>query len=187
MSHVFSTTGTPQSFAGFVLACCIFLLPNIVQAGTTNTVTVQWAANQEADLAGYKVYHGKSPGIYGSPLKVSKTTTTVPYANLESNKTHYFLVTAYDLSGNESSPSLEVSNFIPGQNSVTEPPSLISPPLGSTLTTSSVAFQWSAGSGVAEYHLYVGTTPGGKDIYTQSQGTSTSASVSGIPINGNPV
>ena len=50
-----------------------------------------------------------------------------------------------------------------------------------------MTFDWSAGSGVEKYHLYVGTTPGGKDIYDQSPGTETSVSVSGIPINGNPV
>ena len=127
MSHVFTTTVTPQIFARFVLACCIFLLPNIVQAETTNSATVQWAPNQEVDLAGYQVYHGTNPGVYGSPLKVSKTAITAPYSNLESNKTHYFSVTAYDKFGNESSPSLEVSTFIPGQISVTEPPSLVSP------------------------------------------------------------
>jgi hypothetical protein len=66
------------------------------------------------------------------------------------------------------------------------PPALVSPSPGATLRSSTMTVQWSAGSGVAEYHLYVGTTPGGKDIYTQSQGTSTSASVSGIPLNGNP-
>ena len=131
MSYVFTTTVTPQIFARFVLACCIFLLPNIVQAETTDSATLQWAPNQETDLAGYKVYHGTTPGIYGSPLGVSKTTTTAPYSSLESNKSHYFTVTAYDEFGNESSPSSEVSTFIPGQDSNTEPPSLVSPPLGS--------------------------------------------------------
>ena len=192
MSYISTTTtATPQTFVRFVLACCIFLLPNIVQAETTNSATLQWEPNQEADLAGYKVYHGTAPGIYGSPQGVSKTNTTAPYSNLESNKSHYFAVTAYDEFGNESSPSSEVSTFIPEQDSDTEPPSLVpslvSPLPGSTLTASPVTFDWSAGSGVEKYHLYVGTTLGGKDIYDQSQGTGTSVSVSGIPITGNPV
>jgi hypothetical protein len=168
-----------------VIGVGVFLIPNGAQSATSNSATIQWATNQESDVAGYRVYRGTTSGVYGGPQNAG-TTTTYQYDNLESNKTHYFSITAYDRSGNESPPSLEVSKAIPGQSSVTEPPSLVSPPLGSTLTSSTMTVQWSAGSGVDEYWLYVSTTPGGKDIYTQSQGTSTSASVSDIPLNGNP-
>ena len=65
-------------------------------------------------------------------------------------------------------------------------PALVKPSQGSTLRRSTMTFQWSGDSGVDEYWLEVGTTPGGDDIYTQSAGTSRSASVSGIPLNGNP-
>jgi uncharacterized repeat protein (TIGR02059 family) len=67
-------------------------------------------------------------------------------------------------------------------------PAITSPTPGSTLTASPVVFQWSVGSGVDEYWLQAGTTPGNrKDLYDQSAGLNLSASVSTIPINGNPV
>ena len=78
------------------------------------------------------------------------------------------------------------------QITVADIPLLTNPTPGSTLTSSTVTFQWTAGSGVNSYWLGVGTSqaslvsnPWG-DIFSQST-TSTSAIVSGIPINGNPV
>ncbi len=95
----------------------VFLIPNVVQSASSNSATLQWAANQESDLAGYRVYHGTNSGSYGGSQNVGMTTT-YQYVNLESNKTHYFAVTAYDTSGNESSPSPEVYKTITGPNSL---------------------------------------------------------------------
>jgi hypothetical protein len=47
-----------------------------------------------------------------------------------------------------------------------------------------VTFVWNSGSGVSEYWLYIGMSPGGYEIYTQSQGTNLSIPVSGLPTNG---
>ena len=98
-------------FLASVFGVGVFLIPNGVQSATSNSATLQWAANQESDLAGYRVYHGTVSGNYGSPQNLGKTTS-YQYVDLESNKTHYFSVTAYDTSGNESSPSPEVSKSI---------------------------------------------------------------------------
>ena len=46
---------------------------------------------------------------------------------------------------------------------------------------------WSTGSQVSEYWLSIGTTPGGSQIYNQSQGTNLSVMVSGLPTNGGAV
>jgi uncharacterized protein YkwD len=62
-----------------------------------------------------------------------------------------------------------------------------SPSPGSTLPGSSVTFQWSAGQGAQEYYLYVGTSQGGNNLYSGSQGTATSRTVSGLPSNGSTV
>ena len=107
--------------AGCVLGGCLVFLPHAVQAATGDSATLQWAANVEPDLAGYRVYHGTTPGIYGIPQTIGKTTT-YHYANLQSNKTHYFTLTAYDTSGNESLPSPEVSKFIAEASTVAAPP-----------------------------------------------------------------
>ena len=64
------------------------------------------------------------------------------------------------------------------------PAVLTTPTPGSTFAGSSVNFAWTAGSGVSQYFLYVGSVLGGNDIYGQSQGTSLSTTVSGIPTDG---
>jgi Metallo-peptidase family M12 len=64
---------------------------------------------------------------------------------------------------------------------------ITSPVPGSTLTSSTVTFAWNTGSGVAEYWLEIGTSFGGTQIYSQSQGTNLSVTVSGLPANGSTV
>lgn len=67
-------------------------------------------------------------------------------------------------------------------------PALVTfPTAGVTLSTGTATFSWSTGVGVTEYYLYVGSTPGGFDIYHGPQGTTRSRSVSGIPIDGRMV
>lgn len=62
---------------------------------------------------------------------------------------------------------------------------MTSPAPLSTLNSTSATFNWTAGSGVTQYMLFVGTATRGNDIYNQTftSGT-TSATVSGIPTGG---
>ncbi|MDR4506255.1 MAG: cadherin-like domain-containing protein [Candidatus Scalindua sp.] len=72
-------------------------------------------------------------------------------------------------------------------------PVITSPIPGSTLTTSTVNFQWSAGTGVSVYWLGVGTsfssvnTPPYGDIYGASTLKRITQQVTGIPMNGSLV
>jgi len=61
---------------------------------------------------------------------------------------------------------------------------MIGPQPGSTLTGASATFTWSAGVGVAEYWIWIGTSPGTLNLYDANQGANTSATVTGLPING---
>jgi hypothetical protein len=63
-------------------------------------------------------------------------------------------------------------------------PAISSPAPGSTIAGASATFTWTAGSGNSQYWLSVGTTAGGTDLYNLSTGTNRSATVSGLPING---
>lgn len=78
---------------------------------TPVSAVVAWDPNTEADLMGYKLYVGTSSGVYGSPIDVGNFTD-YEVRNLEPGRTFYFSVTAYDLSGNESSYSDEISNVL---------------------------------------------------------------------------
>lgn len=104
-------------FIASVFGVGMFLIPNGVQSAVNNSATLQWAANQEPDLGGYTVYHGTTQGIY-SDSQDAGNSATFRYADLESNKTHYFSVTAYDKAGNESLPSPEVHKTVIAPDSV---------------------------------------------------------------------
>ncbi len=78
-------------------------------------VTLQWDANTETDLAGYKLYYGTAPGVYGTPIIVGKVTTYTLTAVQPG--TYYFAVTAYNTSGAESGFSNEVTTTVPGTTS----------------------------------------------------------------------
>src|SRR5205814_1811126 len=57
---------------------------------------------------------------------------------------------------------------------------MLSPPPGSTFTSSSVTFTWSAGS-ATDYNLFMGSSPHGADIYNSGVVTVRSKTVNNIP------
>jgi len=63
-------------------------------------------------------------------------------------------------------------------------PAMTTPAPGATVPGGTVTFGWSAGTGISQYWLYVGSTPGGLDFFNASTGTSKSATVSGLPLDG---
>ena len=71
---------------------------------------MSWNANSEADLAGYRIYvgtqSGNHPQVYDAGKVLSKQLT------LPLGFTYFFVVTAYDNAGNESSPSAELSRSV---------------------------------------------------------------------------
>ena len=60
---------------------------------------------------------------------------------------------------------------------------LVSPLAGSTLPWDPVSFEWTA-TGATEYWLSIGSSAGGSDLYSGSQGTATSRTVSNLPADG---
>ncbi len=70
-----------------------------------------WAPNSEPDLAGYKVYSGLASLTYSTGVLLT-TGLSQLVTGLDDGLTWYFAVTAYDLSGNESTFSAEVSKLV---------------------------------------------------------------------------
>ena len=68
----------------------------------------------------------------------------------------------------------------------TGPAVMLNPPPGSTFTSSSVTFQWSAGSATG-YVLTLGNSPGGVDIYYSTQLHVLSTTVNNIPTDGRTI
>ena len=94
-------------------------------------------------------------------------------------------ITATDHTISAISASGTTMTFSFNQNSALA--AITSPANASTLTSSSVTFTWSAGTGIDEYHLKLGTSVGGVDLYSRSQGTSTSVTVGLLPNDGSAV
>ena len=69
----------------------------------------------------------------------------------------------------------------------TAPATMASPTVGSTLLGSGATFTWTAGSGVTQYSLHVGTTGSGSSNLFGGTVTGQSQNVTGIPTTGGPV
>lgn len=85
------------------LIITILMLTIAVCAHATD-VTLQWDANTEADLAGYRVYQGSgsNPATFTRVQQVAATTATIKGLD---NSSHSFAVTAYNTAGMESAYS----------------------------------------------------------------------------------
>ncbi|ABF41981.1 Integrin-like protein [Candidatus Koribacter versatilis Ellin345] len=64
------------------------------------------------------------------------------------------------------------------------PATMISPALGSILTSTTVTFAWKAAAGASQYSLYLGTKPGRDDLGYVNAHSSTSATVKNLPSTG---
>ncbi|MBW2554275.1 MAG: fibronectin type III domain-containing protein, partial [Deltaproteobacteria bacterium] len=94
---------------------------------------LEWDANNEEDLLGYKVYYGTSSGNYGEPDDVGNVTE-YELSGLTEGVTYYVAITAYDTSYNESQKSDEESGIPPDTQSPTV--TITSPTSASTYDTS---------------------------------------------------
>lgn len=98
------------SFA-LLAGCSLLATAPYAEGQTMIDFDLEWDAVSASDLAGYVVYWGYESRRYRSSVNVgNKTSYTVRSA--ERGKTYYFAVTAYDLEGNESAFSNEVSRTI---------------------------------------------------------------------------
>jgi len=84
-----------------------------LNAPSNSSATLTWNANKEKDLAGYKVYRATASGAYGAPIAtLIGNMTTYQAIGLQFGTTYFFVVTAFDIAGNESAYSNEVSKSI---------------------------------------------------------------------------
>lgn len=84
----------------------LFLLCSFVSA---ENVILEWNANTEADLAGYKIYSAVTSGgpyVFSGPGLPADATETTRQVSVG---IRYWVLTVYDAGGNESGYSNEVS------------------------------------------------------------------------------
>ncbi len=76
------------------------------------SLTLAWDANQEPDVAGYKVYYGMESREYIYAVDIGNQTSCT-ISGLIPHEGYYFSVTAYDIESNESSFSEEIFYQVP--------------------------------------------------------------------------
>lgn len=108
----------------------------------TTTVRVSWNANTEQDLAGYRIYYGYKSRTYTQVLDVGNVTSKM-ISGVFADTTIYAALTAYDVAGNESDYSIEVSKFLRAGESI----HIFFPSEGSVVETDTVRIIYSINTG----------------------------------------
>lgn len=186
-----TVNGAPQSTdytytAAFLTAPSAIISPASGSTLSGASVTFQWSAGSGVTERYFSV--GTSAGasdIYGGYQggALSRTVSGIPTNGV----TIYVRLASWVNSGWQTS-NYTYTAFGSGGVPVTPAKSdLVSPASGSTLSGASVTFGWSAGAGVSERYLAVGTSAGAGNIYGGYQGAALSRTVSGIPTNGSTI
>ncbi len=145
---------------------------------TGTTATFNWNASTGASA--YALYVGNTPGAHDLYAKAEGSSLTDTVNSLPSDgRTIY----------------VNLWSFINGQwvsrsyyyTAVDNRAQMIGPINGSALGSSSATFTWSAGTGASAYALYVGSSPGGNDLYAKAEGTSLTDTVNNLPVDGRPI
>ena len=78
---------------------------------TSGTASLTWDPSTDTSVAGYNLYVGTQPGVYGPPVSVGLNTSYTA-GSLTGGKTYYFSVTAVSNAGAESQHSNEVNKIV---------------------------------------------------------------------------
>jgi len=156
------------------------LAPSDGSAFSSNVVTFTWNAALEASQ--YALWVGSEPDTYDLYAGWEGTglsrTLTLP----SDGRTLH--VKLWSCVGGEwkSSNSTYTSYSAPGFAM----PAMTAPLAGSVLPSSTVTFQWSAGSSATQFSLWAGSTPGSYNLYAGWEGANKSKTLS-LPDNGSPI
>jgi fibronectin type 3 domain-containing protein len=71
-------------------------------------ISLTWDPNNEPTVDGYKLYYGTSSKNYSESIDIGNNTKYT-IKNLKRGQTYFIAVTAYDIEGNESGFSDEIS------------------------------------------------------------------------------
>jgi subtilisin family serine protease len=177
---------TDQSYTMSTAASFSYALANsggitVTQGGsgtTTVTATLQAGATQAVSFAASGLPSGATAGFNAASCSPTcSSTLTISTSAATPTGTYTITVTGTPLA-----KTTTLSLTING--ATTTAPAIVTPPPGSTLTTSTVTFTGGHTAADLQHYLYVGTSPGGSNVFVQNLGTGHSATVSGLPSTG---
>jgi len=146
--------------------------------GSTGITTGPPVVFQWAEIAGaqeYRLQVGTTPGNYNVMDSGNILAISYPVSSLMPQTRYYAkLSTEFQGTWRSRTASFQTSIAVP---------SLSYPPNGATGidSTKPVQFTWNTVTGLQYFILYVGTTPGGSDVYNSGTIPNTSASVNLLP------
>jgi fibronectin type 3 domain-containing protein len=85
----------------------------LVATAATSSISLNWNDNSESDLAGYLVYRSTTSGTGFTPLAENLTQSSYADTSIQAGTTYYYIVFAFDTSGNTSAASAQVSATVP--------------------------------------------------------------------------
>jgi len=144
-----------------------------------STVTFQWNAGRHAEAYHMNVgsFVGGSQYLNSGTIALGTQSRTV--TGLPTNGSTVYVRLFTQLEG-----SWQYNDYTYTSGSGPVKAVLSSPVPGSTLTSTSATFNWTAGSGVSSYWLYVGSNGAGSANILSAGGTQTSRAVTGLPASG---
>ena len=144
-----------------------------------SSVTFQWTTAPGATQ--YSLYVGTQPGTHDVDFLNAGKTTSHTFTNIPTSGGTLFVTLYTFFPGSYQSHSYTyIQSGTPAKATMTSPAN------GATITGSSATFNWSAGTGVTSYSLYVGTTRGAHDLDFFNT-SAHSASVSNLPATGGTI
>ena len=140
--------------------------------------TFSWSAGSGIE---WQLLVGNAVGAENYFHTSSQFTTSVNVTGLPTNSSKVYVRLLYRVNDAWQSIDYTYTAYAPVPVAAT----LTSPAPSSTLPASSVTFGWTAGTGITEYELYVGTTQGASNLYNSKPiYNTTTANVTGLPTTG---
>ena len=170
--YTYTEAGTP------VLATLTTPTPSSTLTGSS--ATFDWTAG--GGVTGYDLHLGTSKGAYNLYASGGVTKTSVSVTGLP---TYGATIYATLLSMVNGVYQPEYYTYTEAGTPVLA--TLTTPTPSTTLSGSSVTFDWSAGGGITEYDLHLGTSKGAYNLYASGGVTKTSVLVTGLPTNGETI
>jgi hypothetical protein len=143
-------------------------------------IALDWDANEEADLVGYRVYRSTEPDFAVSAAGLRAEVETPRFADdqIEVGTVYYYQVTAFDRGNKESEGSLAARD-------VALPAAELVEPIEGELAPAQALFSWRAIPEVLSYRVVVTTSPTSGEISDMELTSDTTAVFKGRVLSGN--
>ncbi|MBI5687758.1 MAG: leucine-rich repeat protein [Verrucomicrobia bacterium] len=144
----------------------------------SNPVTLIWSAG--TGVSQYALWVGSTSGSYGlTALLVGTNRTHQLTLPLDGGPICVRLWSFF-------SGTWEFNDYTYATSGAAVKAQMTSPVNGATLSGASTTFSWSAGTGVSQYAMWAGSTPGSHDLYAAALGTNRTQTLT-LPVDGGPV